>query len=108
MVNVVNGVSQVRHNGTSLHDSSNADAIAALFDEGLAKGPQPSEVPVLVYYTGQLDVVIHKIQEKTQAGGRTWQFDIGRVSSVDAFQGEENEFVLIDVVVCHHRAPRTM
>ena len=32
MVDVVDGVSQVQHNGTSLHNSTNADAIAALVD----------------------------------------------------------------------------
>ena len=29
--------------------------------------------------------------------------DVGRVPSVDTFQGEENEFVIIDVVVAHQR-----
>ena len=107
MVDVANGLSQVQHHGTSLHNSANAEAIGALVDECLAKGVEPSEISVLVYYTGQLDVVIHKIEEKAQAGGRTWQFDVGRVSSVDAFQGEENEFVIIDVVVAHQRGQQT-
>ena len=47
MIDVANGVSQVQHNGTSLHDSANADA-TALVDEGLAKGSEPSEISVLV------------------------------------------------------------
>ena len=29
--------------------------------------------------------------------------DVGRVLSVDTFQGEENEFVIIDVVIAHQR-----
>ena len=62
MVNVANGVSQVQHNGTSLHNSTNEDATAALVKKNLAKGWKPSEISVLVYYTGQLDVVIHKIE----------------------------------------------
>lgn len=81
-----------------MHNPANADAIAALVDEGLARG---LEIFVLLYYAGQLDVVVHKIEVKTQAGGRTWRFDVGGVSAVDAFQGEENEFVIIDVVVAH-------
>ena len=48
MIDVVNGVSQVQHNSTSLHTSANADAIAARVDEGLAKGSKPSEMSVLV------------------------------------------------------------
>ena len=37
-------------------------------------------------------MVIHKIEAKTQASGKTWHFDVGRVSSIDAFQGKENKF----------------
>ena len=42
MIDVVNRVSQVQHNGTSLHNSANADAISALVDEGVAKRSEPS------------------------------------------------------------------
>ena len=70
MVDVANGVSQVQHNGMSLHNSAKAKVIAVLVDEGLGKGLETSEISVLVYYTGQLDLVIHKIEAKTQA---TWK-----------------------------------
>ena len=67
MVDVANGVSQVQRNGTSLQDSTAANAIVTLVDEGLGRGLKLSEISVLVYYTGQLDVVIHGIEAKTQA-----------------------------------------
>lgn len=40
----------------------------------------------------------HKIQTTADANGREWSFSSGRISSVDSFQGEENEFVFIDIV----------
>lgn len=103
MIDVANGISQVQHNGTSLQNHANADAISHLVDEVLSRGVQPSEISVLTYYTGQLNLVIHKIEERTQASGRQWQYGVGQVSSVDSFQGEENNFVFIDVVVAHKR-----
>ena len=48
MVDVADGASQVQHNGTLLHNSANANAIAALVDESLRKGLEPSEISVLV------------------------------------------------------------
>ena len=101
MVNVVNGVSQVQHNGTSLHNFANADAIAVLVDAILARDVAASKITVMVYYTGQLNVVIHKIEVNTQANGRVWTFGVGQVSSVDAFQGEENESAFISSVSVH-------
>ena len=51
-------------------------------------------------------MVIHEIEAKTQASGKTWHFDVGRVSSIDAFQGKENEFVrdLDDDLDTQHRS----
>ena len=43
MIDVANGVSQVQHNGTSLHNSANAGA-TVLVDQRLAKGLEPSEI----------------------------------------------------------------
>lgn len=57
---------------------------------------------MLVYYTGQLTLVSHKIETTAEANGRDWSFGSGtRISSVDSFQGEENEFVFIDIVTAH-------
>ena len=111
MVDVANGVSRVRSNGTSLQNYANADRMATLVDQTLLKGVKPSQISVLVYYTGQLTLVTHKILMKAQDNGRSWDFSEGNlVSSVDSFQGEENEFVFIDIVTAHqehHDVKRT-
>ena len=103
MIDIAHGLSKVQHNGTSLQNYANADAIAALVDEFLAKDVKPAQISVLTYYTGQMTLVIQKIEAKTDATGRQWQLGVSQVSSVDAFQGEENEFVIVDVVVAHQR-----
>ena len=102
MIDVVNGVSRVQLNGTSLQIYANADKIATLVDQTLSRGVAPAQITVLVYYTGQLALVSHKIEMTAQTNSRPWSLSSGRqVSSVDAYQGEENEFVFIDVVTAH-------
>ena len=102
MIDVVNGISRVQLNGTSLQNYANADRIATLVDQALYQGVAPSQITVLVYYTGQLSLVAHKIEMKAQTNDRPWTFSSGDIlSSVDSFQGEENEFVFIDVVTAH-------
>ena len=106
MIDVVNGVSRVQSNGTSLQNYANANRIALLVDQTLAKGVDPSMITVLVYYTGQLNLVAHKVEATTHANGRQWAFSEGsQVSTVDSFQGEENDFVFIDIVVAHQGGP---
>ena len=65
MVNVTNGVSRVQSNGTSLQNFASANRIALLVDQALAKGVNPSKITVLIYYTGQLTLVAHKIEATT-------------------------------------------
>lgn len=48
MIEVVNRVSQAQHNGPSVLEFANGDAIANLMDEDLAKGSRQCEIPVLV------------------------------------------------------------
>lgn len=71
-------------------------------------GVPASKITVLVYYTGQLSMVSHKIQATAKANGRNWDLSAGnQISSVDSFQGEENEFVFVDLVVAHQRPEKT-
>lgn len=109
MIDVVNGVSHTQHNGTSLQNHANADRIATLVDQTLSRGGDPSKITVLTCYTGQLSLVGHKIEETAKGKERTWALSPGyQLSSVDSFQGEENEFVFLDIVVAHQQARRTV
>lgn len=107
MIDVVNGVSRSPLNSHSLHNYANAGRIATLVDQTLSRGVDMSKITVLAYYTGQLSLVGHKIEATAEANGRSWKLGSGfQISSVDAFQGEENEFVFIDIVVAHQRVQK--
>lgn len=108
MINVANGISRVQVNSTSLQNYANADRIGTLVDQTLAMGVPASKITVLVYYTGQLSLVSHKIQATAEANGRNGDLSAGnQISSVDSFQGEENDFVFVDLVVAHQRPEKT-
>ena len=61
-VDDVNGVSRVQLNGISLQNYANADGIATFVDQLLYQGVAQSQITMLVYYTGQLSLVTHKIE----------------------------------------------
>ena len=70
-----------------------------LVDQFLAKKVPAEKITVLAYYKGQLALVAHKIEMATDANGRNWSLNSGtKISSVDSFQGEENEYVIVDIV----------
>ena len=107
MINVANGVSRAQDNGTSLQNHANANRIANLVDQSLIRGVPASKITVLSYYTGQLSLTVHKIEETAKANERNWDFKPSyQISSVDSFQGEENEFVFVELVVAHQQALR--
>lgn len=49
MVNVINGISRVQLNGTSLENHSNADAISTLVDRTLAAGVMPPSIYIYIH-----------------------------------------------------------
>lgn len=71
MIDVVNGVSHVQHNGASLQNHANADRIATLVDQTLSRGVDPSKIIVSTYYTGLSSLGCHKIKETAKGKGRT-------------------------------------
>lgn len=109
MIDVVHGISRAPLNSHSLHNYANAERIAKLVDQTLAKRVEPSKITILAYYTGQIPLVGYKVEATAQANGRSWTLSAGfQISSVDSFQGEENEFVFIDIVVAHAHARKAV
>ena len=107
MIDVANGVSRVANNSTSLQNFANATRIGTLVDQILSRGIDPSLITVLVYYTGQLSLVTRNIQATGEPGTRNWVYTTGQISSVDSFQGEENQYVIVDLVTAHQKATIT-
>lgn len=67
-----------------------ADFLVALCKYLLQQGYKPSQITILVTYTGQL-LSIRKLMPKEKFNGV-------RVSTVDNFQGEENDLILLSLV----------
>ena len=115
IIDVALGVSRVQKNGTSLVNYANSEAAASLVDRLLEKSAavggtdsiQPSDITILTYYTSQKFVTAMKLQAKASESGRTWTIRDVEISSVDAYQGQENRIVVLDVVVAHSRLSKT-
>ncbi|KAG0367590.1 hypothetical protein BGZ54_003635, partial [Gamsiella multidivaricata] len=74
----------------NLHEVGVATRLALYF---LQQGYEPSEITILAMYSGQRN----KIQERLRHSNVRGASDI-RVSTVDGFQGEENEIIILSLV----------
>ena len=97
-VDVMNGVSRVQENGTSLLNYANADAVAVFVDELMRKGVSADKIVILTYYAGQKSVLTARIEEFARVKGRAWAGTSFEISTVDAYQGQESEIVIADFV----------
>ena len=97
-VDVMNGVSRVQENGTSLTNYANADAVALFVDELMGKGVPAEKIVILTYYAGQKSVLAARIEEYAKVKGRAWAGTSFETSTVDAYQGQESEIVIADFV----------
>ena len=105
MIDVVNAVSRVKIKSTSLQNYAHANRIGTLVDQILLKRMHVSKIIILTSYTGQMSLVGQRIEVMVQANGRTWSYYPSyQISSVDAFQGEENEFTFVDLVVVRQKS----
>ena len=100
MVNVAYGTARPEPNGSSLQNFANADAIVKCVGRLLENGVPASEISILSYYRGQLNITVTKIKETTAQGGptRTWSFDEVSVHTTGSFQGQETGVAIVDMV----------
>ena len=101
MSNVVFGVSRVEENRTSLHNEANAAAIATYLDRLMRAGARPEDVGILTYYNGQRRYVLEKLKA-VHSPESDMGWDIAsqiELSSVDAFPGQECEFIALCFVI---------
>ena len=77
-------------NDLSHSNEYEAEYLAALCNFLLQQGYSPSQITVLVTYSGQL-LLMKKFMPKSK-------FEGVRVSTVDNFQGEENDIILLSLV----------
>lgn len=77
----------------SKFNNHEADMIAAFVRYLLNNNVKPSEITILTYYKGQKRKIIQKLHRDDMPVGAFFN-----VSTVDSYQGEENEIVLLSLV----------
>lgn len=70
-----------------------ADMVVGFFGYLVFNGISPAEITVLTFYNGQRKLILRKLRENHQR--QSVKFN---VVTVDSFQGEENEVVLLSLV----------
>ena len=70
-----------------------ADMVVGFFDYLVLNGMTPGEITVLTFYNGQRKLIMKKLRDHRRLGGEKF-----KVVTVDSYQGEENEIVLLSLV----------
>ncbi len=73
-----------------------ADLIAAFYVYLNQNGTAPNDITVLTFYNGQRKLLLRKLREQPMLRGEKF-----KVITVDSYQGEENEVVLLSLVRCN-------
>jgi superfamily I DNA and/or RNA helicase len=99
MTNVKNAISMVKEGGHSQQCYASANATVRFATALIDKGMRQTDIIVLVFYKGQVDVV------------RAYAARAGielRIETVDAFQGFDGSVILLDVVATAHQNKTVM
>ena len=75
-----------------------AEMVVGFFGYLVLNGITPGEITVLTFYNGQRKLIMRKLREHQQLQGARFN-----VVTVDGFQGEENEVVLLSLVRSNSR-----
>lgn len=78
---------------SSFVNSHEAGITARLAVYILQQGYPPSKITILTMYSGQRNLIMDKLRRASHDDAREI-----RVSTVDGFQGEENEIILLSLV----------
>ena len=71
-----------------------ADMVVAFFRYLIQNGTTPKDITVLTYYNGQRKLILRKLREQRLIYGSEYF----NVVTVDSYQGEENDVVLLSLV----------
>jgi helicase required for RNAi-mediated heterochromatin assembly 1 len=72
-----------------------ADMVTAFFTYLVLNGIEPSQITVLTLYSGQRKVVLQKLRRQPELTQYGLKFN---VFTVDSYQGEENDIILLSLV----------
>ena len=78
---------------TSKQNRGEADLVVGLFDYLVLNGTKVEDITVLTFYNGQRKNILNELRRHHNMQG-----DRFKVATVDSYQGEENEIVLLSLV----------
>jgi helicase required for RNAi-mediated heterochromatin assembly 1 len=70
-----------------------ADMVVGFFDHLVHNGITEKQITVLTFYNGQRKLLLRKLRQHRNLGNRTF-----KVVTVDSYQGEENDVVILSLV----------
>ncbi|PQE15630.1 DEAD box helicase protein [Rutstroemia sp. NJR-2017a BBW] len=77
----------------SCYNQSEAEMIAGFFNYLVINGIDPTKITVLTFYNGQRKLLLKELNKRVTSCATTF-----KVFTVDAYQGEENEVILLSLV----------
>ncbi|POR36012.1 Helicase required for RNAi-mediated heterochromatin assembly 1 [Tolypocladium paradoxum] len=83
------------HNGFSHSNLQEADMIVGFAKYLVQNGVSPGRISILAYYTAQVNLVKDKLQRNVYLAARDSEWS---VRTIDGFQGEENDIILLSLV----------
>lgn len=88
---------QNRNNGVSYSNWQEADMIVGFTKYLVQNGVRPAQISTLAYYTAQVTLIKEKLQRNAYLAARD---PVGEwsVRTIDGFQGEENDIILLSLV----------
>jgi helicase required for RNAi-mediated heterochromatin assembly 1 len=85
---------ETRDNNMSACNDKEADMIVKFFDYLVLNGVDSAKITVLTFYNGQRKIILRKLKEHPNLRGYVGM----KVVTVDSYQGEENDIVLLSLV----------
>lgn len=102
--NVTESAARHEANSTSLQNFANANAILDQVGTLNRYGVTAEQITILTVYRGQAKLLVHKIRPELQADGVTLNKLYSEVTTIDSYQGKENEVVILDIVAANPKA----
>lgn len=87
-----------RDEQTSSYNPDEADMIVGFVEYLVYNGMQTEDITVLTFYNGQRKKILGELRKKVSLGQRRFN-----VVTVDSYQGEENEVVILSLVRSNNR-----
>jgi hypothetical protein len=106
VIDVPYGVSRLEYNATSMVDHANANAVVQAIANLLTEEDlKPAKIKALTYYQGQARLTRRLIEAREWSQDHDENIDIKRALTVftpDAFQGKEDDVVIVDFVAAEN------